>query len=114
VEKKTVNPYLHEVHSQVLQDVTLRLERAFQNFYRRLREGQKKAGYPRFKGRNRYDSFKYPQYGNGAVLRDGRLVLSKIGAIRIFQHRPIPPNMTIKTCAIRRDVACPHHTDSRT
>ena len=104
VEKKTVNPYLHEVHSQVLQDVTLRLERAFQNFYRRFREGQKKAGYPRFKGWNRYDSFKYPQYGNGVMLKDGRLVLSKIGAVRIFQHRPIPPNMTIKTCAIRRDV----------
>lgn len=67
------------------------------------RKGQK-AGYPRFKGLNRYDSFTYPQYGNGAILRDGRLVLSKIGDVRIFQHRPILPNATVKTCTIRRDI----------
>src|SRR5437016_6438451 len=28
-----------DIHSQVLQDVLLRLERAFQNFFRRVREG---------------------------------------------------------------------------
>ena len=61
-------------------------------------------GYPRFKGWNRYDSFTYPQYGNGVVLKDGRLQLSKIGALRIFQHRPLPTTATIKTCTIRRDV----------
>jgi putative transposase len=52
----------------------------------------------------RYDSFTYPRYGNGVALRDGRLVLSKIGDVRIFQHRPILPNGTINTCTIRRDV----------
>jgi len=104
VARKLNSLYLREVHSQVLQDVTFRLQRAFDNFFRRLREAKKKAGYPRFKGWNRYDSFKYPQYGNGVMLKDGRLVLSKIGTVRIFQHRPIPLNMTIKTCAIRRDV----------
>src|SRR3989304_457595 len=102
-KRKNDDPYLPQVHSQVLQDVALRLQRAFENFFERTKKGQK-IGYPRFKGRNRYDSFTYPQYGNGAILRDGRLMLSKIGDVRIFQHRPIPPNGTVKTCTIRRDV----------
>ena len=103
VERKLGNPYVHQVHSQVLQDVALRLQRGFENLFERTRNGQK-AGYPRFKGWNRYNSFTYPQYGNGAILKDGRLQLSKIGALRIFQHRPIPSDATIKTCTIRRDV----------
>ncbi len=102
-KRRNDNPYLPQVHSQVLQDVALRLERAFERFFKRDKNGRK-AGYPRFKGSNRYDSFTYPQYGNGAILKDGRLQLSKIGAVRIFQHRPIPPNGTVKTCTIRRDV----------
>jgi putative transposase len=102
-KRRDNDPYLPQVHSQVLQDVALRLERAFERFFKRDKNGRK-AGYPRFKGRNRYDSFTYPQYGNGAILKDGRLQLSKIGEVRIFQHRPIPPNATVKTCTIRRDV----------
>jgi len=102
-KRRNDNPYLPQVHSQVLQDVALRLERAFERFFKRDKSGRK-AGYPRFKGRNRYDSFTYPQYGNGAILKDDRLQLSKIGAVRIFQHRPIPPNATVKTCTIRRDL----------
>ncbi len=103
IERKANNSYIRQVQSQVLQDVALRLERTFQNLFQRIEKGQK-AGYPRFKGLNRYDSFTYPQYGNGAILREGRLVLSKIGDVRIFQHRPILPNATVKTCTIRRDI----------
>jgi putative transposase len=103
IERKTTNTYMHQVHSQVLQDVALRLQRGFDNFFKKIKEGRK-AGYPRFKGRNRYDSFTCPQYGSGIMLKNGKLDISKIGAIRIFQHRPLPQNATIKTCTIRKDV----------
>ena len=103
VLRKLSNSYMRQVHSQVLQDVTLRLQRGFENYFKRTRKGWK-AGYPRFKGWNRYNSFTYPQYGNGVVLKDERLVLSKIGSVRIFQHRSLPTNAIIKTCIIRRDV----------
>jgi putative transposase len=53
-----------------------------------------------FQGRNRYNSFTYPQSGFG--LEDGKLTLSKIGSIKIIQHREIEGN--IKTCTIRKDV----------
>jgi len=88
-----------DIYSQVAQDVLRRLDKAFQNFFRRMKNGDKKAGYPRFQGRNRYDSFTYPQ--TGFKIKDGKLHLSKIGAIRIFQHREIVGK--IKTCAIKRE-----------
>jgi putative transposase len=93
-------PEFAEVHSQVLQDVLLRLERTFQAFFRRLADGEQ-LGYPRFQGRNRYHSFAYPQYGNGVVLDGGLLTLSKIRRIRIRLHRPLQG--TPKTVTIIRE-----------
>ena len=93
-------PEYAEVNAQVLQDVVLRVERAFQAFFRRVQAGEK-PGYPRFQGRNRYHSFTYPQYGGGAVVDGGMLSLSKIGRVPIRLHRPLegPP----KTVTISRE-----------
>ena len=91
---KEAMPEYAEVHSQVLQDVVLRVERAYQAFFRRVQAGET-PGYPRFQGRNRYHSFTYPQYDNGARLDNGCLVLSKIGRIAVRWSRP--PEGTPKT-----------------
>jgi putative transposase len=64
----------------VLQDVLARLDRTYQAFFRRVQRGEK-AGFPRFKGRNRWRSFSFKEYGNGARLDNGYLVLAKIGRI---------------------------------
>ncbi|MHC1631805.1 MAG: RNA-guided endonuclease InsQ/TnpB family protein [Methanotrichaceae archaeon] len=98
VGEKQNNPELKKVHSQVLQDVLRRLKKAMDNFFRRVREGAKKKGYPRFK--KRYASFTFPQIG--FELEGTRLKLSKIpGTIRTFVHRPIEG--TVKTCTIKKD-----------
>jgi putative transposase len=97
---KEAMPEYGEVHSQVLQDVVLRVDRAFQAFFRRLREEQT-PGYPRFHGRDRYNSFTYPQYGNGVVVDGGILNLSKIGRLPIRLHRPLEG--TPKTVTISRE-----------
>jgi putative transposase len=85
---KAACPEYADVNAQVLQDVVLRVERAFQAFFRRLKASEE-PGYPRFQGHNRYNSFTYPQYGGGAALDGGVLSLSKIGRIRIRLHRPL-------------------------
>lgn len=79
---KEAFPEYLSVHSQVLQAVVQRADLAFQGFF------QTGRGYPRFKGRNRYRSFTYPQSGF-EVGENGRLWMSKIGAVRMFQHRPL-------------------------
>lgn len=91
---------LNEVHSQVLQDVLFRVERAYQGFFRRLAEKKGKAGYPRFKAAIRYDSITYPQEP-GFKIEAGRLKLSKIGQIKMRMHREMEGQ--VKTCTIRRD-----------
>jgi putative transposase len=85
------------VNAQVLQDVILRVERTYQAFFRRVRNGEM-PGYARFQGQGRYTSFTYPQYGGGVVLDGGVLNLSKIGRISIRLHRPLqgtPKTVTI-------------------
>jgi len=88
---------LANIHSQVLQNVATRIDLAFKAFFRRVKEGQK-PGYPRFKGKGWYDSFTYPQAGY-KITHNG-LELSKIGTIKIKQHRPIKG--IIKNCTIKR------------
>jgi len=90
---------LHEVHSQVLQDVLFRVERAFQAFFRRVKDRIGKAGYPRYKGEGQYDSICYPQEPGFRLTAQG-LQLSRIGTVKIRLHRRI--DGTIKTCIIRR------------
>jgi putative transposase len=75
-------PEYAAVHSHVLQDVLARLDKAYQAFFRRIKAGEQ-PGYPRFQGRNRYHSFTYKEYGNGAKLENGCLILSKIGRLAV-------------------------------
>jgi len=91
---------LKQVHSQVLQNVQIRVDLAFKAFFRRVKEGAEAPGYPRFKGKGRYRSITYPQYGNGVTLDGNLLSLSKIGTIRINLHRPL--SGTIKTVTVQR------------
>jgi len=88
---------LKEVFSQVLQECQQRVDLAFQHFFRRVKNGEK-PGYPRFKGKGRYDSFTYPQMG--FKLKSGMLYLSKIGDVKIKLHRAIEGK--IKRCTVHR------------
>jgi putative transposase len=93
-------PEYAAIHSHVLQEVLARLDTTYQAFFRRLAAG-KKAGFPRFQGRNRYHSFTDTEYGNGARLDNGELVLSKIGRIAVRWSRPVEG--TIKTVTISKE-----------
>lgn len=87
-QRRKSSGYLQAVHSQVLQNTLRRVDRSFENFFRRCNNGEK-PGYPRFKGWGWYDSFCYPQYGNGAKFKDGRLALSKVGHVKVFKDRSL-------------------------
>jgi len=87
-EVKDSNPYAEKVHSHVLQVVVQDLDKAFNAFFRRVNAGAA-PGYPRFKGRNRFDSFGFKEYGNGFKLDGRRLRLSGIGRLRVRWHRPV-------------------------
>lgn len=107
------NEYQKQVHSQVLQDVSDRLERAFKVFYKycknlkaynkgELSKRPKKVGFPRFKSWTRYRSFCYKQSGFKLKEDTNKIQLSKIGDVKLIYSRPIEGE--IKNCRILKDV----------
>lgn len=100
-EIKAVREDLNFVYSQVLQDGLRRLDKTFKAFFSRVKKGEK-AGYPRFKGKNRYDSFTFPQANGCFRLERNNLFLSKIGKVKIH----LSQNMLgkVKTCTIKKEI----------
>lgn len=90
-------PEFNNIHSQVSQDVLKRLDGAFKHFFRRIKHGGE-AGFPRFKGKERFNSICYPQSGFKIV--GNKVQVSKIGLLKIKLHRKIEG--TIKTCSIKK------------
>ncbi|HEY4035318.1 MAG TPA: RNA-guided endonuclease TnpB family protein [Ktedonobacteraceae bacterium] len=105
---KEQRPSLNIAHSQVLQNVAIRIDLVFKAFFRRCKHGEK-PGLPRFKGQGRYDSITYPQVPNGCQIKDGKLFLSKIGHVKIELHRPLcgtPKACTISCSTTGKWYAC--------
>lgn len=99
-ELKVAFPGYSEVGSQVLQEVLERLDKAYKGFFRRVKVGDK-AGFPRFKGRDRYDSFTLKQAGWKI---DGRyLTIRNVGKFKLRLSRLIEGE--IKTITIRREAS---------
>jgi putative transposase len=96
---KETNPYAKNIHSHVLQVTVADLDKAFQAFFRRVKAGEK-PGYPRFKGKDRFDSFGFKENGNGFKIDGRKLKLSGIGRVAIRWHRPLEGE--IKTLRITR------------
>jgi len=87
-EYRKENPYAAQVHSHIMQVVVQDLDKAFQAFFRRVKSGET-PGYPRFKGRNRFDSFGLKEYGNGFKVDGRRLRITAVGRLRVRWHREI-------------------------
>ena len=92
------NPNFNLIHSQVKQNISDRVDKAFKNMFSRIKTGNK-IGLPRFKGPGRYKSICYPQNGY-RFTEEKKLKVSKIGSLNIKFHRPIKGD--IKTLTITK------------
>ncbi|GAA2146026.1 RNA-guided endonuclease InsQ/TnpB family protein [Actinomadura napierensis] len=88
------------------QQTLRRLDKAFTAFFRRVKAGGR-PGYPRFKGKGRFDNVEWPARKNGACWdsqpheRTTRLYLLGIGHVRVHQHRPV--RGVVKTISVKRE-----------
>jgi len=82
-----------------LQQTLRRLDKSFKAFFRRVKAGEK-AGYPRFKSADRFNTIAYATLGDGCQIKENRLYLQNVGCIKVKWHRPITDN--IKTLSITR------------
>jgi len=85
------------IDAQVLQNVIRRLDDAYKAFFRRVKHGEK-AGFPRFKSNDRYDSFTLTTHM--WKLNGKYLIISRLGKFKLRLSRPIQGN--IKTITIRK------------
>ncbi|GGP05790.1 transposase [Nonomuraea glycinis] len=90
------------------QQATLRrLDKAFRAFFERVKTGRT-PGYPRFKGRGRFDSVEWPKDGDGCRWDSQPdhptatyVRLQGIGHVRVHQHRPVQGQ--VKTISVNRE-----------
>ena len=74
--------WLREVDATALQSALQTLNVAYQNFFRRVKQGQK-PGYPKFKSkRNRRKSYKSKRVGTNIKILDKAIQLPKLGAVK--------------------------------
>jgi putative transposase len=80
-----------------------RLDEACRAFFRRIEAG-KTPGFPRFRGKGRFDTFGFRELC-GIHVEDGRIRFRGLpGTLRLHLHRPLPPNADIRSCIFRRDI----------
>jgi putative transposase len=100
-EERLTNPYLATTNFSSCQATLKRLQRGFENFFRRVQAGEKEPGYPRFKGKYRFDTVIFPSYGDGCKLRGDRLYVQHIGVLKVKWHRELQGK--IKTVSLKRE-----------
>ncbi|MFI6913979.1 RNA-guided endonuclease InsQ/TnpB family protein [Streptosporangium sp. NPDC050284] len=90
------------------QQATLRrLDKAFAAFFARVKAGRT-PGFPRFKGRGRFDSVEWPKDGDGCRWDSQPehptatyLRLQGVGHVRVHRHRAV--RGTVKTIGVKRE-----------
>ena len=82
-----------------LQQTLKKLDKSFQSFFRRVKTDEK-AGYPRFKAADRFNTIAYGSIGDGCQIKNERLHLQGVGHIKVKWHRVIDGD--IKTLSITR------------
>jgi putative transposase len=104
-EQRTGFPELYGLlNASSVQQLLRRLDKSFKAFFRRVKAGEK-PGFPRFKGRNRFDSLDY-RHGDGCKLKEseGRSVfyLQNVGDLKLKLHRPLPMDAQLGHVTLKR------------
>ena len=86
-QEKTI--WLREVDATALQSSLRDLDTAYQNFFRRVKKGEK-PGYPKFKSkRNHRQSYKSRCMGANIKVLEGAVQLPKLGKVKCRISKPV-------------------------
>lgn len=97
---KQQKPWYKDIYSQVLQDCVKRVKLAFER-YISGDSNQNRSGRPRFKSRNRYRTFTFPQVKDENLIGN-TIKLPKLGVMEFVRSREIEPGFKLKTVSITR------------
>lgn len=99
-QRKQGHPYYTKLTAQSSNQTIKKLDDSFQAFFRRVKSGDK-PGFPRYKGRDHYDTFGTGNYLNTTRLVGNRLRVKYIGDLKVKLHREIQG--IIKTVSLTRE-----------
>ena len=98
--KKTEDlQWLKEIDSMALQNAVLNMDRAYQNFFRRVKT-KEKSGFPQFKSRH---SSRQSYQTQNAIRKDNALYLPKIGLVKAKFHRDITGEIKTATVSMEAE-----------
>ena len=93
--------WLKEVESTSLQQTLRDLDQAYKNFFRRVKQGGDKAGFPKFKSkRNNKQSYRCQVVNNNICVNENRIKLPKLGMVKIRNSKQF--NGIIKNATISK------------
>jgi putative transposase len=99
-DERANNRWFAAINFSSAQATLRRLDKAFQNFFRRIKAGEE-PGYPRLKSADRFNSILYPSHGDGIRLKGNKLRVQHVGTIRVCLHTEVEG--TIKTLGLKRE-----------
>jgi putative transposase len=96
-------PEMRELPANLQRWTLKRMDDAFQGFFHRLKARRGKAGFPRFRPKERWQAFGFAEF-NGIELDGKRLRFAGMpGGLKLHLHRPLPDDADIRSCVFRRD-----------
>lgn len=88
--QKKVFPWLREVDADALQRAVQNLDAAFQNFFRRVKQGFRPFGYPKFKKKySGHKSYTSKNHKTTIAVIGNKVKLPKLGYVKAAISRPI-------------------------
>ncbi len=100
-KKKTEYPWMYEVSKMAPQEALRDLDKAFKNFFRGIKKGQK-IGFPKFKSKHKSkDSFKISY---GFYVFNAEVRIPKVGRVRLKEKGYIPTkNVKINSTTVSKE-----------
>jgi putative transposase len=96
-------PDMGELPANLQRWTLKRLDDAFQGFFRRLKARNGKAGFPRFRGKGRWEAFGFAEF-SGIRFDGKRLRFAGMpGGLKVHLHRELPEHANVRSCVFRRD-----------
>jgi len=85
-QKDDICPWIRSLPYAVTESAFINLGLAYKNFFRRVRNGEKELGYPKFKKRGRSSSFQI----RGARVESSKVRIPRVGWVRLKERNYIP------------------------
>lgn len=97
---KREHKWMYEVDNYALANVQLDIQKAYNNFFRRVKNGEI-SGFPKFKSKKLARcSYTTNNYKDCIRIENGAIRIMKAGFVKITQHREISATHNIKACTV--------------